>query len=614
MKTTHQKRRAKAVVTSKKTSAPSSQKAAEILAKLKDQFPQHAILENENLNMLERDQKKEIEQALRRYSSGLSEEVWETLREAFGRMLRSKLLEQFTPKVRLGGFNKDLLNKAQKWEQLFERPRDLDDLICLGSLWRISEIYDRLGFYGDARRVLENEGPQLLGRLEKALTNPENRDITIAKQDRMLWRERLWVLFQFSQCSYRLHEYSKAKAILVSCRRFLFDKPLRHSAEFPCNRTLARLYFLLGQNYRQLYEYDEAEKAFVQALAWVNRSLHGNIDESHQQQAQQSIARIQAFGLGWIIYARGDLQRASPFLLTGRALLASSPDKLHEGYANLVLGCMRRSEAGYNVTQLDEAKRTLETALRVFKDFEHKTYEARTQYELALCHLYWAKSESQHYVEADQHMEAARVIATASGDRRWLSNLKVVESRCQRRRGQCEKAEQAANEALRLATVDPPLIFCQIEAWIARGEALLEQKRIQEARTDFEQALKAGAQNRKTSAVSYLLICKSYTLEEDRTKAEEYFREWEKLKGEIANALVQDMAQEVRANLDRLERDFTVSRSVVDLNFEKKANALRKFLVKQAGLRCKDDVKQMAELLGTSPQTVYNWLNLPDQE
>jgi tetratricopeptide (TPR) repeat protein len=523
----------------------------------------------------------------------------------------AKKIDDIRARERGADFDTALLLDIRAMEEHLSTLRNSDELYYLKLISISAEVYDYFGCFEDAQRIVSADGSKILYEFPHWAPAPSDTE-------RILRRQQVWVVLHYAQTKYRIHSYNEAEEIVHKCMNVIFDKVRDEKHGFDCFGTLARVNYLLGRIYRQrVGDYEKAKRFFTasieysyQALEKRTKGLEGDSDRYKQEQALAAyrIAKSLALGLGWIYYTQGFLRQALPVILTARALLLPTQDRLHKAYVELLYGCVQRSAAGYDQHKLADAKRTLWKAYRVFSCSSHLAYKARAAYQLALVSLYSGK-----YNRALAFVRRLKAYSVSAADDRWRCNALIIESRILRRKANgaedvLKRARDIASEAFRGAERGG-LVLCQTDALLARGEALLDLKEVKSARGDFSRALEmGGAENPKMYGICRLHLAKTYVADRNLHMAEKHFDEWKRVEKQVENQLAHDCARIVQEQLAELTEDFVISSAAQDLKYENHLKNLQAFLETRAKQKSGGD-ESVAEILGVSRQTLYNWRN-----
>ena len=406
--------------------------------------------------------------------------------------------------VRYANYCDGLLERTEALEKSLKLLEQSDQLSFSVALCTIAEVYDYYGLY--------RRGFELIQTLALSIrANLISFQRPTADNERKLTRQKVWLLVHFAHGIYRRHEYQLSLAVLNDCESTV-ERVLLDADHFNSS-TLARIAFNRSQCLRQLNRFEEATREIGRALKHSSTSLEerkrklldvrartpaaqdvGDGDRYMQEEAlaKHRVAMILSTGLGWLSYTQGLIDSADALIASARLLFVSSNDWLHKAYANLLYGCLQRSKAGLDLTQLQDAIRTIEAAYKTFHDRKH-VYQARAAYELALAHTY-----SGNFDVARRFIDEVATMATKSGDVRWEANALVVLSRIERRSGSPKAAADFAQLAYERSTGDgSDLTACSIDALIAQGEARFDLQDYERAIGDFTKAAQWGEGNLK---------------------------------------------------------------------------------------------------------------------
>ncbi|PWU05845.1 MAG: hypothetical protein C5B51_13685 [Terriglobia bacterium] len=560
------------------------------------------------------------------------------------------LVEELRSTIRRAAFSRThaehILKRVEDLEACLNEYKNLENLTIDDQLNYYdgisisAEIYDYHGKFKEAFRVVQAEGAKVDAELD---TLPR------ADEDRTITNVRIRLFLAYCQTFYRSHRYLEARGKAERCKD-LVDQLLKRSDDPDATvmdhddsveGTAARTYYFLGQVYRQLSEYERSRVAYVQATELLHDDLKRKYDRfkakedglsgaigsatteqqktifknrlraqrDHFIEERDYISRNLALclaprGLAWLAYITGHLKHARPLIIQVITLLYSTGDWVNKAYAELLWGMVKRALAGSDVPKLEAAKKILEGAYNELQD--HPLYRARAAHELALACFYLRRDrECEEYLN-----EVLQIVRSPhTTDVRWQCKALVIWSRLQRRRRDFAAAERTAAHVLSTAQ-KAHQVLCEIDAFIARGEARLELGKYQKAKEDFRRALRKAksSDNAQTTAVCNLHLARVYLSENNLRKAEDHFGQWQQLKRLIENQTVHAMANSVQTDIEARKNDFVITSGAANLNFDQHVKTLREFLVKEARRRYSSNDK-VAENLGISRQTLYNWEN-----
>jgi tetratricopeptide (TPR) repeat protein len=551
--------------------------------------------------------------------------------------------------VRRGNFSAALHDPAfGKLETVLrETRRDsttiTDDWANLTSRSLVAEVYDQTGNYVRSGALLEHVGPIIvhtLGRQHRR-TARAPAAIDARNQARRLVRARVYVTMHYAIWHFRKNRFRDARSLLERCID-LIQNPHEEltTQSFPWHGTLAHLNYWLGQVARQEQAYPEAEAFFRRSMEYFYRSVDHHWRKHASKGcpispcercrdragfANYGVASCMAFGLGWVRYRMGDLDQATSLLLPARTILrGSADDAVRIGYANLLLGAVRRAIAGANsssVVACEEAITMIGEALKTFDQYGHELYSGRACAELALAYTNLARTKSPSAAKAIKHAEAfnRRGIALAKkhDDTEYACLGLIVSSRIACERGDYDEAVEAATGAEQAARLMSQG-HGEAESLIARGEAHLgatmstlvasdqDAERLRAAQRDFGTALRSGGRNPRIVAVCNLQLARIYARLGAMPLAARCFEAWTHVEREVQNGWIRGLAEKVQHEVYPPE---TLIINMADLGsrnvYVSAEERLRAFLMERA--LSKPRVEDRVAFLGVSRGTYFNW-------
>ena len=492
--------------------------------------------------------------------------------------------------------------------------RTKDEFNYLKSVCLIAEAYDYLGERLFAKEAI-SEGEEELEKLKKPDT---------VVHDRRIIRERIRLGLDYAYITfYRFFDYDRARDEVLWCRNFVMQRLM--TEDFPCLGTLAKADNQLGRIYMRKNEYEQAEACFDQAGRYyemrAERMKKYCKDNLKLQEelifSEHKSGLCLGLGLGWTNFLKGQLKTALRNNVTpARMMLKRTDDALHIAYLDLLEGSIMRSLAGrLDKEKLEEAIIIIQAAHKVFKHYEHGPYTARAAYELSLAYLYNNELEKAASEVTEMETVSENISESEKDKKRWGCQALIVRSRI-------ERASQKYVEALALAidafnwAKDTNQVLYQIEALITQGEARMMLGKIEDARANFQEALKLNTEpgldgeekqaNPKLEATCNLHLARSYIKERKLRLAEDHFKRWSELRGQIEHCIIQEIALDVEREIRELKQDFLIPADTPDLTYETHRKALQQFLVERALSRDKTN-KEIAQVLHISRQTLYKW-------
>jgi len=281
------------------------------------------------------------------------------------------------------------------------------------------------------------------------------------------------------------------------------------------------------------------------------------------------IAKCLGLGLGWVCYTDDSFDLARRLIDLTRMLLADKRAEMIKAYVDVVHAEIEMSEYGDQRPHLTQAIESLKKAYYVF--IWHPAYRARTAHQLALASLRLSMlcttaDKTQHLSDAQIYIEEVKKYGEENGDRRWLANALIAESRLCRLQRKYAAAQRIAGLALDKSEDDR---FARIDALIELGEALISSARQKEhdkrvskdyllALDYLKKALTESCENPKMHAVCHLHLARCYLGLRARNAALEHVAKWRDLSPRVKNAFVRHLGKEVEDELARFKLTFRV--------------------------------------------------------
>ena len=508
-------------------------------------------------------------------------------------------------------------------------------------LWTLSWTADALEYLGDSATnlvFLKEEGANLSVWMRETES--------VRPQELRLARQKVWVILHYAYaCLYRKYEYSEALDVLETCEKFVRGRLANH-VDFPCFYTWARIAAYRAAILRQLGDLKKSQASYEESLDFIYRRLTReceNPDSDAERIAQEETraryeaAKTLSLGVGFCQFMQGRLQEARVNVLTAIIMLAPIHDVLRRAYAQLLLGSIKRAEAGFRVKELTDAIEILEKPHLDFIRFQHPRYTSRAEFELALAHLYRAMARqgpasstlkaADDYQQANTYINRVLEFSRSVPDWRWESAALIVMSRIARSRAALVSpqesamcilsAQQRAQEALALANKLDQDIGLRVDAEIACGEALMAARPcatgdIAQATEHFQNALNLGRKNPKLEGISHLHLAEANLANNNIRKGLEHWDHWEHVSDHIQHGILHDIAKRVQGLIKETKQAWYVAPVHESLNYEGHARSLRTFLLNQAEAR-HDTVDAISASLGIKRATYYNWVNERDE-
>ncbi len=499
-----------------------------------------------------------------------------------------------------------------------------------------SEVSDYFGDYKAAKEVI---GPAW-GEWTKLQAE------TPVAVDKAVLRQRLWAVLHLSHTEYRSHEYDRAKNMLGDCERAL-DRllPLEREGQSedgePSYGLRSRIAYSKARIARELKELAEARLHYTEAIDLQYRRLaikaakyKDNPDARSREQSFSNymVAKCMGFGLGWINLKTGELKRAHASIGVARALLQTTGDTLHRGYADLLYAHALRAEG---------KRESLEEAIGILTRLVQETFSGHPRYRIRahgeLARAYYlmnllepeplkseeARSRVKGGLQKAKHNirqlrrggnEFWRVFAGILACRVRLAEARATPAEDKERRSALERrAIRDAKYVRARAKADRGL---QVSSLIALAEAYVQAAvKPEEERywRDAEDCLNGaialtGKGNILDAAVCRLFQARIAVRRLNAKAAKEAFDQWKEYAEIIESGFVHQLAEEVKKEVDSLESTFILLADG-SIDHETCSSELRRWLLKQARRRLGPERfgEEAHKLLGVSRQTVFNW-------
>ena len=266
-------------------------------------------------------------------------------------------------------------------------------------------------------------------------------------------------------------------------------------------------------------------------------------------------------------YTEGSLSTAKSLVQSARSLLAGKGEDFIASYVNVIYACISMSAHSADAGVVSEAIDVLLGAHAFFAAHKHSAYQARAANELALAYLRQAKNTpalaGPLLQDAEKYAREVDAFGADPAQARWRCNAAVVLSRIARAQGFWPEAERTARTALDLS-LSKHIRFCEIDARIALGEALLGQAAnpaaLKGAVDVFEEALaKSRGENSKVQSLLHLHLARCNLRMRRLGLAVWHFERAKDAGKENENAFVRDLESEVSRELSGARADFLVT-------------------------------------------------------
>jgi tetratricopeptide (TPR) repeat protein len=481
-------------------------------------------------------------------------------------------------------------------------------------------LYELNDFFGYAKSLKEGVAARAIkvyGELRELEVEWSSKEPT--PEEREL--ARLKVLY----CACGANELKRAGEIEQATKMFewllKFTTDAIKTEKFPCSNTRATLNYHLGSLYRILEKHDRAEKVFTDTL----NLLHEKADEAPRNaNALLALVRKEAMvvgiGYGWINYTRGFLRRAENALATALALLAQSKHPIIPSYIKLLYGTILRCRAGSNDGGIDNAIAILLEALEEFKQRGHTSYAARASWELAL-----AYNLARRFDDAQKHLDY--VIEHTKEHPKWLTNVRILQSRQYQKKGFYKEALEEAKKALTIATnyeatlpiVDSHLAIGEVKLALAKS-GIDKSKNIESAMINFKQALHVVSEsklqdqgsplpsNPKIVAVCELRLAECQAVLGEQAAARAHLAAWQRLEANVEHEWVRELAKTVTEEVKQLSLNFVISAdNPNEWDYSKSIASLRQWLLQRSLQQTGQNYSKAAELIKVKRATLYQW-------
>jgi tetratricopeptide (TPR) repeat protein len=417
---------------------------------------------------------------------------------------------QIRDSFKKGLLDKATLSAAENLLEIFrrnkaeiERRREYE---YMHSLCFIAEIFERVGDTSRALEALSLETATIL-----SFPNFEPLPHWADLNTRRVMREKIRLVLDWAISRYyQRNDYTTAFGIADKCEQLVKDRVYLRD-QLPCLGTLAQIYRLKGNIYRQLQLYPEAEKWFGKAIINYYVRTQSRIKERNQEIARLSednprtpevekkiarlrtelqndlslatrrVAMILTQGFGRIAYMQGQLSRAEyTYLLPARLLLLLSESDIVKAYNRLVISAVLRSVDDPDGKRALKALNEAKEAERAFEEFNYRRYVLRARFEQAQCY----RRMKNHY-QASEMTAAVREQAEQTTDHRLAHDAILFQSKIALETGSPNRALELAEEALRRAEL---YRLSEVEAHIHLAESKFELGKYEEARAEIEAA------------------------------------------------------------------------------------------------------------------------------
>jgi hypothetical protein len=507
-------------------------------------------------------------------------------------------------------------------QQRYRKETPQDEIYYLWALCLQVEILDYYEQHTQMQEVLEKDGTFLKNDLRASGILGTGYGLV----SRPLMRQQLWLLILLAHSEYRLSNPKEAKQILEDVRdqldtHFPLDK--EKNPDEPSYGLRARIAYSLGQVLRHLSD-PNARAEFIYAI-WCTRQRllaktlkYGRSPEREQSYANYIVAKSFAFGLAWASFHNGELQRALGAASAGSALLESGNDPVHKAYAHVMYAQILSAKArpvrnsDFTPRDLDETIELL-VPIAIHEDSPLTIVPkllARARYVLANAYFL-----AHRLREAEQ---LARQVYDGKSPGRWrlecaalLVRILLVEDRIDDAR--------RYSDTLLILTKEPTVTNAQrAEALLCHVEVLLQaysQEKNPETGKAIEKALDEAANltkdNPLLSSACVIERGRYYVRIKNKDKAQGELSTWEVMAGKIENGYIQQMGEDLRWEIARLDPRLIIEPEVLlDAGDHGKVDRMMRYWIlllmnSKYGPQFR---KKASEFLDVAESTIDNWV------
>jgi hypothetical protein len=474
-----------------------------------------------------------------------------------------------------------------------------------------AQLYDHFGNSAGAREAIGGDGP----RLEAALRRREK-----------LKPSELWLLTYYSHCIYR-DDY------ILDCRNLLKDVQRAVDELLPIDGPLGphydlrhRIAYSLGQTSRQLGNRVKQTRAeFLEALEFARKHLDYELNsgDAHRKKialarAHYQVGKVFCFGLSWAAMQSGEVGRARGAAAAGSMLLSGTGDRLHAAYARVIYAEALRETArparGTASPQLEDVLEILRPLVDAEKSpLRHIArffFRARYQYAASL-------HAAGRHTEAEQ---AARSLYNGKPDTRWHIHAGVLLSRILLSRR--EHDESAVSEAVQItqSLLSAPKIhetgspLLRADVLLCRADVLMGARTVgfEAIHRALDEAEELSIESPLTNAQCHLFRARCFSQQRNLDAAWREFAAWEALERAVEHEWVKELADQIRAEIRRVDTRFVALESKLHSDrFDKVEGDLRRWALDQLFARygreyLKDE--NTKSYLGKSSGAVRQWV------
>lgn len=508
-------------------------------------------------------------------------------------------------------------------EQLVLKYQDRLLAECASSYFKFVSIRaEAKDYYGTATPAQRLDLFQLALQLYRQLPKRVAGDVDgVDSEERKTLKNMVRVIVAGLEYLHTTSEFGSAITYAQGLYDFINNSGLATKTN-PAYGTKSVVCYFLGRTHRQRGiddDYRQAIDYFYQCSEYYSEMARrrGNLTEDVIYARTRAMVSL-AFGAGFLFFnAQSDLARGKGIIAQARlAFLKDDGDiccKLHYNYLELLYASILREEAGEllparegveaaaeQAATHDKLDRALEILNRCQETLAKKpNYYIHLLYNKALLYLYRGRDD---YPAAKACVE--ELMSRCQDSSRWLANALVLRSRLERRLGDADAALADAQRAYNQAGNHLPV---RIESLLARGKAQQERGNLTAARADFEKAyqLNNGA-NKRLEVISLILLAQVAVAQQQPQYALEKFAQAKVIVPSINHGFILNRFRRLEAQLDTFEVDFVIASGTETLDYATHESALRRWLLEKA-LREDNNLTRVAERLGVSKKTVYQW-------
>lgn len=471
------------------------------------------------------------------------------------------------------------------------------------------EIYNEYGRSNKSREVITGFLSEIEKEVEATVSEMEQeprRAMDILKQI-------CWVYAGAAITHYWFQESEKGLGFIKRAREII-DQHLtvKHGQleGLPCFGTQSRLTYyaaLLNLQMRDLKHADEnlrSSLAFAaDRYAQLEREKRDNKNYWESTEGKREarytnicVAKIQGFAAATIHESHGELRMAQFLLESAELVLRQSHSPTMAQMIRLRLCKVKRALAGRAVEKLDPIIREVKECHDAFSEHrkgddssvQNKFYASLSAFEIGLSSLYKAQGlrhtgqkDSPEYQEALEEAEfyATRITNSSESDY-WSFSKQLLLCRIKRETDPPTSMKHA-DLALGIARVLGRSALI-VDAYIAMGEALLQNSDYNEALSVFELAERKNQSDSdnldRIKAICSLRKAEAFVELDRKHEAVRMLDEWKVLSKQIEFEVIHYIARKVENKLKDFVGDFHISKEAEELDFKLQSERLKEWL------------------------------------